>query len=216
MNELKTKTETTPLMAATYGSTDVSVGPAPSNETSAIETPSTSTPASSSTKRARLDHFDALRTIMAFLVMVHHYGYIYGFNPDGASDRLKEKVYDFPRVHFFLDRAAFFGVTYFFVLSGFMAQYTARSELTTFAQKREYLWRRSARLLLGYEAALFIMIAFNKWKLLGSTTGFLVNLFCVQSFFPLNDGTGYRDYYPNAYNEPAWFVSALLCCQVRL
>jgi len=204
------QSETTPLVTTSYGS----IPPSAAESLTAASSKISLAPDEPSVKKVRLLHFDTLRTILAVLVMVHHYGYVYGFAPDAASARLRVKINDFPHIHYFLDRAAFFGVTFFFVLSGFMAQYTAKSELTTLVEKRDYLWKRSARLLLGYEVAIFVMIASNRFKLLGSAAGFWVNVFCLQTFFPIHDGDGYRDYYPNAYNEPAWFVSSLLCSQV--
>lgn len=88
-------------------------------------------------------------------------------------------------------------VTFFFVLSGFVLFLGYQQRKLTL---REYIIKRAVRILPLYLVAFSISVIFKAVWSKVSFAEFLLNLFCLQSWFPN----------PLSLNAPGWFVSDLM------
>ncbi|GAC1346838.1 MAG: acyltransferase [Acetobacteraceae bacterium] len=132
----------------------------------------------------------SLRFFAAAMIVIHHTQGIFGY---GAS------LYaEFP-----LDQ----GVSFFFVLSGFILFYTNR-HITNFADARRFLIARMARIWPLHAAMLVLTVLFVPQPWGPGTTGprpgpLLANLMLVQAWVPLPR-------YFFAFNTVSWSLSAEL------
>ena len=115
----------------------------------------------------RLPSLTGMRWVAAFLVFVFHLGYVGG--PTGSA------------IHHVFGRAGHLGVTFFFILSGFVLTYSARSSDTLVK-----FWRRRAAKIFPNHWATFLLAA-----VLAVTSGqalvardLLPNLFLVHTWIP--------------------------------
>ncbi|WP_214103110.1 acyltransferase family protein [Acrocarpospora catenulata] len=139
---------------------------------------------------ARLPSLTGLRFIAALLVFAFHTTWQTRFIDGAAGDALGTVF----------DNAGFYGVTFFFVLSGFVLTWSARPDDTA-----PRIWRR--RLVKIFPNHLVTFVAAGVLMLLTAqqftTTGTLANLFLLQSWIP--DIT-----VPNTMNSVSWSLSCEL------
>src|SRR5262245_8865784 len=133
---------------------------------------------STGVQQARLDALTGLRFIAAAMIVAHH---VRGLNipvPDYSLDH---------------------GVSFFFILSGFILAYVYPA-LPTWAETANFLVARVARLWPAHVVALlFAIVAFR----MPIDRTFLANLFLVQGWIP-----SWPWYF--GYNAPSWSISTEL------
>lgn len=126
----------------------------------------------------KLDQLTSLRFFAAMMIVVHHSHGLFGFGQNNYN----------------LGN----GVTFFFVLSGFILQYVYK-EIDSWEQVRKFLSARVARIAPAYFASLLLgsfLVHYNF-----DTLTFLSTIFFVQAWIPIS-----TFYY--SYNSVAWSVSA--------
>eukprot|EP00959_Pyramimonas_sp_CCMP1952_P359785 7533568-Pyramimonas_sp.AAC.2 len=181
----------------------------------------------------QLKHFDGLRVV--FCVAIHGYhlkNWDFSFlavliNPDEGKDKPG-------RFEHVLDHSSTLGVSYFFVLAGYLAFYTAATKPTaSWGERKEYMWKKFARLMPTLWASGIIYVVLTelfenakaKPLCIGverplegrgcalSTAGagsfawaVFLYAFALQDITPIPQGIW--------VNEPAWFVSAICFCYI--
>jgi peptidoglycan/LPS O-acetylase OafA/YrhL len=130
--------------------------------------------------KQKIDQLTALRFFAAMLIVIHHCSGLFGFTETG----------------FGLDH----GVSFFFVLSGFILTYVYPS-LDTW-RERALFWRaRLARVWPVYIASFILGALLLKWHFALNTT--LVNLLMLQAWIPMSK-------YYFSYNAVGWSISTEL------
>ncbi|MER5873498.1 acyltransferase [Streptomyces sp. NPDC002044] len=141
-------------------------------------------------RASRLPSLTGLRFIAALLVFLFHTTWQTRFVGGSGGDALGEVFAN----------AGFYGVTFFFVLSGFVLTWSARTDDTA-----PRVWRRRLakifpnHLVTFALAGVLMLIAADPF----TTKGTLANLFLVQAWFP--DLT-----VPNTMNAVSWSLSVEL------
>lgn len=133
--------------------------------------------------KVRLESLTGLRAIAAGLVFLSHFGDLFAEHFSTIANRA-----------FSSGRC---GVSFFFVLSGFVLAWSARPDDKAGA----FYWRRFARIVPAHVAAWVIAIVIISWQglsVLGADDGF--SLFLLQAWFP---GPGWHF----AGNPVAWSLS---------
>ncbi len=132
----------------------------------------------------KLEQLTFTRFLAAIAIVIFHYGRnIFPFNHDAVS---------------FLVTQADVGVSYFFILSGFVMiiAYNSKDKIAF----GDYVQKRLARLYPVYALAIFILLLYFIVSPNGRIDykGFLLNLTLLQSWFP-----GYA----LSFNSPGWSLS---------
>lgn len=153
--------------------------------------PSTATPSAPDRPRAaRLPSLTGMRFLAALLVFAFHTTFQTRFIGGGLGDTLSDCFAN----------AGFYGVTFFFVLSGFVLTWSARP-----AEGAPRVWRRRLvkifpNHLVTFAVAAFLMAAASE---MFTTKGVLANLFLVQAWIP-------EIQVPNTMNAVSWSLSCEL------
>ncbi|MYS36954.1 peptidoglycan/LPS O-acetylase OafA/YrhL [Streptomyces sp. KhCrAH-43] len=153
--------------------------------------PSTATPSAPDRPRAaRLPSLTGMRFLAALLVFAFHTTFQTRFIGGDPGDALSDCFAN----------AGFYGVTFFFVLSGFVLTWSARP-----AEGAPRVWRRRLvkifpNHLVTFVAAAFLMAAGSE---VFTTKGVLANLFLVQAWIP-------EIQVPNTMNAVSWSLSCEL------
>lgn len=87
------------------------------------------------------------------------------------------------------------GVTFFYVLSGYVLALNYGDRIATGAQVRDFYWRRFARIYPTHFLTLLLAVPFG-----GTLWSFIANLFLLQSWVPL------QSVYLG-FNAPSWSIS---------
>jgi peptidoglycan/LPS O-acetylase OafA/YrhL len=87
------------------------------------------------------------------------------------------------------------GVTFFYVLSGYVLALNYSGRVSTPAQIRDFYWRRFARIYPTHLLTLLIAVPLG-----GTLLAFIANLLLLQSWVPLTS-------YYLGYNSPSWSIS---------
>lgn len=128
----------------------------------------------------KLDQLTSLRFFAAAMIVIHHSAGLFGFGT--------------PPTPFILGQ----GVSFFFVLSGFILAYVY-PKLSTFSEVRRFLYARFARIWPAHVVT--FLLAFwllsHKWN----TEIALANLTLVHAWIP-------QQSYFFSYNAPSWSISA--------
>lgn len=141
-------------------------------------------------RAARLPSLTGMRFLAALLVFAFHTTFQTRFFEGGLGDRLGDTFAN----------AGFYGVTFFFVLSGFVLTWSARP-----AEGAPRVWRRRLvkifpNHLVTFVAAAVLMAAASE---VFTTKGVLANLFLVQAWIP-------EIQVPNTMNAVSWSLSCEL------
>ncbi len=128
--------------------------------------------------KQRLDALTSLRFFAAAMIVIYHSGGLFGLSKTSC---------------FLLDQ----GVSFFFVLSGFILAYVY-PKLETWAEIRRFWWARIARIWPAFFVS--FLIAFWLLSLDWSFKRGLANLFMISAWIPLPR-------YFFSYNAPAWSIS---------
>lgn len=128
----------------------------------------------------KLDQLTTLRFIAAWMIVIHHCAGMFGFSPD-------------------LTRPFIFGqgVSFFFVLSGFILTYVY-PKLNTYQEVLDFLHARFAR-IWPVHAATFLL-AFWMLSLGWAWKPALANLLLVHAWIPISS-------FFYSYNAPSWSIS---------
>jgi len=132
--------------------------------------------------KQRLDALTSLRFFAALMIVVHHTA---SYDLFGFSDKIQNTG------------VLNTGVSFFFVLSGFILAYVY-PKLETWVEIRRFLWARIARVWPGLLASFFI--AFWLLPLTWEYKTGLANLFMVNAWVPYFS-------YAFSYNAPSWSIS---------
>jgi len=182
-----------------------------------------------------LKHLDGLRVVFCLAIHLQH---LKAWDPQRA-EFIREydsvRGTDGPgRFEHILHNSSELGVSYFFVIGGFLAFYTAATKPTaSWGERKEYLWKRLARLLPTFwvSGIMYVLLtevyqgAKAKPSCVGperpadarecalSTAGagnfawaVFLYTFALQDILPIPQGI--------YVNEPAWFVSAICFCYI--
>ncbi|MEW2124219.1 acyltransferase [Streptomyces sp. NPDC007259] len=153
--------------------------------------PSTASPSAPDRPRAaRLPSLTGMRFLAALLVFAFHTTFQTRFIGGGFGDTLSDCFAN----------AGFYGVTFFFVLSGFVLTWSARP-----AEGAPRVWRRRLvkifpNHLVTFAVAAVLMAAASE---VFTTKGVLANLFLVQAWIP-------EIQVPNTMNAVSWSLSCEL------
>ncbi|MFJ6217181.1 acyltransferase family protein [Streptomyces sp. NPDC092296] len=139
---------------------------------------------------ARLPSLTGMRFIAALLVFAFHTTFQTRFLTGRTGDALSDVF----------GNAGFYGVTFFFVLSGFVLTWSARP-----GERARRIWRRRLvkifpNHLVTFAAAAVLMLAASE---VFTVKGTLANLFLVQAWFP-------DIQVPNSMNAVSWSLSCEL------
>ncbi|MGA4533297.1 acyltransferase family protein [Ectopseudomonas chengduensis] len=129
---------------------------------------------------ARLDQLTALRFFAALMIVFHHSIGLFGLKSLGVN----------------LGQ----GVSFFFILSGFILAYVYPS-LGSWREIRKFWWARIARIWPAHLACLFLGFLLIPYSFEIKT--FLANVFLVQAWLPLSK-------YYFSYNAVSWSISSEL------
>lgn len=154
------------------------------------------TPARTSAQRPELRSLTALRFFAALAVVLFHFG--------------RHATGDWPEVLRRLIAHGFFGVTLFFVLSGFILVYVCDGRpLSTAAERRDFYLRRFARIYPVYFAAWALAgtVMLAHWAMAGTSLGYIVK---ASVFYGGLSAVLLQAWVPDAayvWNTPAWSLS---------
>src|SRR6476619_697205 len=97
--------------------------------------------------------------------------------------------------HYFGFKAGYSGVSFFYVLSGYVLTLNYRDKVGTWSGRWHFWWKRVARIYPLHVLTLVISIPIAL-----SRTGWLVNLALLQSWVP-------KASFYSSFNAPAWSIS---------
>ncbi|WP_448321758.1 acyltransferase family protein [Streptomyces sp. CO7] len=138
--------------------------------------------------RARLSSLTSMRFFAALLVFFCHAGFVAFFNQPSYRDDFTSLV----------NKSGAVGVSFFFVLSGFVLAWSARRDDTT-----PRFWRRRLFKIYPMHLVTFALaMAVTAWATAAWDTS-LLNLFLVQTWLPRAD-------IANMVNIPSWSLSCEL------
>ncbi|MGH4033392.1 acyltransferase family protein [Actinomycetota bacterium Odt1-20B] len=121
---------------------------------------------------SRLPSLTGMRFFAALLVFCFHASYENLFADESAGDAYATAF----------SKAGWMGVSFFFVLSGFLLAWSARDKDTARRFWRRRFFKVYPNHLVTFAAALVLLAATG-----GSLTGWLPNLFLIQAWFPDSD-----------------------------
>jgi peptidoglycan/LPS O-acetylase OafA/YrhL len=136
----------------------------------------------------------SLRFIFAFMVFLNHLSFV----RQGESE-----VWDWIFLNIF--REGYIGVTFFFILSGFILAYNYQQKFKEGSVSKRQFWRaRVARILPLYYLTFLAAIPYTLLEFSTNSASWiqklLLNIFAVQSFIPVYD-------FYFSFNLPAWSLS---------
>jgi peptidoglycan/LPS O-acetylase OafA/YrhL len=133
----------------------------------------------------RIEQLTFTRFIAAISIVVYHFGMgLYPFSTDAVS---------------FLFKQANLGVSYFFILSGFVMIIAYGGNPTCRINSGKYFTNRFARIYPAYFLALMILVVYYMIRSKSySGVAFGLNLLVIQSWFPS---------YPLTLNGPGWSLA---------
>jgi peptidoglycan/LPS O-acetylase OafA/YrhL len=136
----------------------------------------------------------SLRFIFALMVFLNHLSFV----KQGESE-----VWDWIFLNIF--REGYIGVSFFFILSGFILAYNYQQKfLKGSVSKRQFWQARMARILPLYYLTLIASIPFTLLEFSTNPSAWIqkivLNIFALQSFVPVYD-------YYFSFNLPAWSIS---------
>ncbi|MFF3072542.1 acyltransferase family protein [Kitasatospora sp. NPDC057904] len=141
-------------------------------------------------RTTRLPSLTGMRFIAALLVFAFHTTWQTRFIPGGAGDTLSTVFAN----------AGFYGVSFFFVLSGFVLTWSARPNDTATRVWRRRLVKIYPNHLVTFVIAAALMLAASD---VFTTEGTLTNLFLLQAWVP-------QIQVPNTMNAVSWSLSCEL------
>jgi peptidoglycan/LPS O-acetylase OafA/YrhL len=133
----------------------------------------------------RIEQLTFTRFVAAISIVVYHFGMVlFPFRTDAFS---------------FLFRQANLGVSYFFILSGFVMIIAYGGNGNSHIDRKKYYLSRIARIYPVYFIALFLLFVYYIVRSKPvDAVGYAMNLFVIQSWFPP---------YPLTGNGPGWSLA---------
>uniref|UniRef100_A0A7S0RSY5 Acyltransferase 3 domain-containing protein n=1 Tax=Pyramimonas obovata TaxID=1411642 RepID=A0A7S0RSY5_9CHLO len=181
----------------------------------------------------QLKHLDGLRVVFCLAIQIQHIkqwdtrSFLFSLETDQGKDGPG-------RFEHILHAASELGVSYFFVIGGYLAFYTAATKPTaSWGERKQYVWKRFARLMptLWVSGIIYVVLTelfenakakpvCSSWRrppggrgCALSTAGagsfawaVFLYAFALQDISPIPQGI--------SVNEPAWFVSAMCFCYI--
>ncbi len=157
------------------------------------------------THESRFNGLDGLRAVACLLVISHHVAQRFDIYA-------QHSVFQHVQMFFLVGNT---GVSFFFVLSGFLLSYPFwKSYLTkgAFPNIKRYAYRRAARIMPGYYASLFVGTAMAV-LFVPDMPYFGKRLLAALTF---TSGFHYVTLFPSVLNPPLWSISFELLCYLLM
>lgn len=139
-------------------------------------------------ERGLVSALTGLRAIAAYFVVVFHYGSTFA-NSVGVPWPIGKILSN-----------GYLGVSFFFVLSGFILAYNYRSPLTTWSAKKAFFLARFARIYPVYILALLASFSIGSRYVESVSMGAIPQFVLLQAWVPYTASIQY-------WNTPAWTLS---------
>jgi peptidoglycan/LPS O-acetylase OafA/YrhL len=139
-------------------------------------------------ERGLVSALTGLRVIAAYFVVLYHYGSSFA-NSVGVPHPIGKILSN-----------GYLGVSFFFVLSGFILAYTYRNPLTTWSAKKAFFLARLARIYPVYIVALLASFFIGSQYVEPISIGAIPQFALLQSWVPYSASVQY-------WNTPGWTLS---------